>query len=81
MVKIISEAIGKDIAKKINEKGISKYSIYKNMENLTEPTLNKIIRGNYGNSLPLSVIVDIYRNIGENHILIKGSGFELFVKI
>jgi hypothetical protein len=80
-MKEIHKQIALDLNAKIKSKKITKYHLHKTLNICSEPTLLKILRGNGGKTLPLSIIVKIYRALGETEINISKEDFKLFVRL
>jgi uroporphyrinogen-III decarboxylase len=79
-VKSISKLIGDDLDTKMKNKGITRMYIYKDCKICSEPTLLKILRGEIDNVVPLSKILEIYKAIGYNEIIIDSDLFTLKIK-
>jgi hypothetical protein len=79
-VKSISKLIGNDLDSKMKDKGITRMYIYKDCKICSEPTLLKILRGEIDSVVPLSKILEIYKSIGYNQIIINSDLFSLKIK-
>jgi hypothetical protein len=80
-MKEIHKQIAIDLNTKIKAKNITKYHLHKTLNTCSEPTLLKILRGNGGKTLPWSIIVKIYRALGETEININKEELKLFVRL
>jgi len=76
----INKGIGIDLSKKLTDKKISQYYIHTVLGLCSQPTLTKILKGNNGNNIPLSKIIDIYKAIGEKEINIENNGVVFIVR-
>ena len=79
MIKI-NKLIGKDLTLKMEQKYISDYHIHTKLK-ICSPWLLKCIKNGLNeNNIPLRVIIEIYKAIGEGEINVKDNGNTLVIK-
>jgi len=80
MIDSINKLLGEDLSLKMKNKNISDYKIHTKLNICSMYNLTKIKKGYNIKSLPLYIIIDIYKAIGEDCIDIKTDNFTLYIK-
>ena len=77
----IHKYLATDLKSKMAEKKVTMYEICKVRKICSDPTIRKIISGNGGGTIPMRVIIEIYKYLGYSEIKIDEPGFVLNVKL